>query len=55
MICAGSIRRVNIQNTMLKNMLGACSVALAYFSVGHRFSFGGDSMGKLSLGIEIAS
>jgi len=50
MICAGSVRQKNIQNTMLKNLLDSCGCALAYFSVGYGFSFGGDSTGKTFIG-----
>jgi len=50
MICAGSVRRKNVQNTMLKNLLDACGAALAYYSVGYGFSFGGESTGKTFIG-----
>ena len=42
MLCAGSVRKKNTQNTMLKNLLDACGAAVAYFCVGYAFSFGGD-------------
>ncbi len=42
MLCAGSVRRKNAQNTMLKNLLDACGAAIAYFCVGYAFAFGGD-------------
>ena len=42
MLCAGSVRRKNTQNTMLKNLLDACGAALAFFFVGYAFAFGGD-------------
>jgi len=42
MLCAGCVRRKNISNTLLKNLLDACGAALAYFAVGFAFSFGGD-------------
>ena len=42
MLCAGSVRRKNTQNTMLKNLLDACGAAIAYFCVGYAFAFGGD-------------
>ena len=50
MICAGSVRRVNLQNTMLKNLLDACGASIAYFSVGYGFSFGGASNGNTFIG-----
>jgi Amt family ammonium transporter len=34
MLCAGSVRIKNLQNTMLKNLLDACGAALAWFLVG---------------------
>jgi ammonium transporter, Amt family len=43
MLCAGSVRKKNAHNTMLKNLLDACGAAIAYFSVGYAFAFGGDS------------
>lgn len=41
MLCAGSVRRKNAQNTMLKNLLDACGAAVAFFCVGYGFAFGG--------------
>ena len=29
MLCAGAVRKKNVQNTMLKNLLDACGAALA--------------------------
>lgn len=43
MLCAGSVRRKNAQNTMLKNLLDACGAAVAFFSVGYAFAFGGET------------
>ena len=43
MLCAGSVRKKNAQNTMLKNLLDACGAAIAYFCFGYAFSFGGDT------------
>jgi ammonium transporter, Amt family len=42
MLCAGAVRKKNVQNTMLKNLLDACGASLAFFSVGYAFAFGGD-------------
>jgi ammonium transporter, Amt family len=42
MLCAGSVRKKNTQNTMLKNILDACGAAIAYFCVGYAFAFGDD-------------
>lgn len=41
MLCAGSVRLKNVQNTMLKNLLDACGAALAFYLVGYAFAFGG--------------
>ncbi len=40
MVCAGCVQRKNVQNTLLKNLLDSCGVALAYFSIGYAFSYG---------------
>jgi len=42
MLCAGAVREKNVQNTLLKNLLDACGAAIAFFTVGYAFSFGGD-------------
>ncbi len=34
MLCAGSVRLKNVQNTMLKNLLDACGAAVAFYVVG---------------------
>lgn len=34
MLCAGSVRLKNVQNTMLKNLLDACGAALAFYIIG---------------------
>eukprot|EP00592_Proboscia_alata_P018946 CAMPEP_0194402104 /NCGR_PEP_ID=MMETSP0176-20130528/757_1 /TAXON_ID=216777 /ORGANISM="Proboscia alata, Strain PI-D3" /LENGTH=523 /DNA_ID=CAMNT_0039199209 /DNA_START=102 /DNA_END=1673 /DNA_ORIENTATION=- len=39
-LCAGSVRRKNVQNTLLKNLLDSCGAAIGYWSVGFAFSFG---------------
>jgi ammonium transporter, Amt family len=41
MVCAGSVRRKNVQNTMLKNLLDACGASVAFFAVGYALAFGG--------------
>jgi Amt family ammonium transporter len=40
MLCAGAVRKKNVQNTMLKNLLDACGASLAFFTVGYAFAFG---------------
>ena len=42
MLCAGSVRIKNLQNTMLKNILDACGAALGFYTLGYAFAFGGD-------------
>jgi ammonium transporter, Amt family len=41
MLCAGCVRKKNIQNTLLKNLLDACGASVAFFSVGYGFAYGG--------------
>ena len=43
MVCAGAVRRKNLQNTMLKNLLDACGASVAFYSVGYAFAFGDSS------------
>mmetsp|Transcript_28338 Transcript_28338/g.47023 ORF Transcript_28338/g.47023 Transcript_28338/m.47023 type:complete len:538 (-) Transcript_28338:125-1738(-) len=43
MVCAGAVRKKNVQNTMLKNLLDACGAAVAYFCFGYAFAFGDGS------------
>ena len=40
MVCAGAVRKKNLQNTMLKNLLDACGASLAFYVVGWAFAFG---------------
>jgi len=43
MICAGSVRKKNVGNSMLKNLLDACGAAIGYFCFGYAFAFGDGS------------
>jgi len=43
MICAGCVRKKNVGNSMLKNLLDACGAAIAYYSFGFAFAFGDGS------------
>jgi hypothetical protein len=43
MVCAGAVRKKNLKNTMLKNLLDACGAAIAFYSVGYAFAFGDGS------------
>jgi ammonium transporter, Amt family len=40
MICAGAVRKKNLNNTMLKNLLDACGSGLAFYAFGYGFAFG---------------
>ena len=42
MLCAGSVRQKNVKNIMLKNILDACGGAIAFYTVGYAFAYGGD-------------
>lgn len=42
MLCAGSVRQKNVQNTMLKNLLDACGAAIGFWSFGFALAYGGD-------------
>ncbi|GKY91462.1 ammonium transporter Amt3 [Mayamaea pseudoterrestris] len=43
MLCAGAVRRKNLQNTLLKNLLDVSGAALAWYVLGYALAFGGDS------------
>jgi ammonium transporter, Amt family len=45
MLCAGCVRKKNIQNTLLKNLLDASGSSIAFFSVGYAFAFGATTAG----------
>lgn len=40
MLCAGCVRKKNVVNTMLKNLLDCCITSLTYCMVGYAFAFG---------------
>ena len=44
MLCAGSVRMKNLQNTMLKNLLDACGASLGFYTVGYAFAWGGSGI-----------
>jgi len=46
MVCAGAVRKKNVQNTLLKNLLDACGASIAWFMVGYAFAFGGREDGN---------
>lgn len=51
MLCAGSVRKKNVQNTMLKNLLDACGAAVGFWILGYALAFGDmveDGTGKKS-------
>jgi len=41
MVCAGSVRKKNVQNTTLKNLLDLCGSAISFYFVGYAFAYGG--------------
>jgi Amt family ammonium transporter len=43
MLCAGCVRKKNVQNTMLKNLLDACGAALGFYVIGYALAFGGQN------------
>jgi len=43
MLCAGSVRKKNVGNSMLKNLIDACGAAIAYYAFGYAFAFGDGS------------
>lgn len=45
-LCAGSVRRKNVSNTLLKNMLDAAIAAITFAVVGYAFAFGGSDPTK---------
>jgi hypothetical protein len=40
MLCAGAVRKKNVGNTMLKNLLDACGASVSFWAVGYAFAFG---------------
>lgn len=50
MVCAGSVRLKNLQNTMLKNLLDACGAALGFYTVGYAFAWGSSYPGDQGSG-----
>ena len=50
MLCAGSVRKKNVRNTMLKNLLDACMAAVAFFVTGYAFAYGGEGTDKSFVG-----
>jgi len=54
MLCAGCVRKKNVQNTMLKNLLDACGAAVAFYCIGFAFAFGGQDevVGNTFLGYQ---
>lgn len=58
MLCAGSVRLKNVQNTMLKNLLDACGAAIGFWSFGYAFAYsdgGNDFIGGRDFALVDAS
>jgi len=43
MLCAGAVRKKNLNNTMLKNLLDAAGAAIAFYVTGYAFAYGNAS------------
>lgn len=43
MLCAGGVRKKNVNNTLMKNLLDACGAAVAFYVAGYGFAFSSDS------------
>lgn len=51
MLCAGSVRAINVQNILLKNLFDACGGAFGFYFVGYAFAYGDvDSSGTTFIG-----
>ena len=50
MVCSGSVRKKNVQNTMLKNLLDVCGSSISFYLLGYGFAFGGDPDKKSFIG-----
>ncbi len=50
MICSGCVRKKNVQNTMLKNLLDVCGSSIAFYLFGYAFAFGGNPEKKSFIG-----
>lgn len=48
MLCAGSVRKKNVQNTMLKNLLDACGAAIGFWIFGYAFAYSPSKDGSTS-------
>jgi len=46
MLCAGAVRKKNVNNTMMKNLLDACGAAVAFYATGYAFAYGASSSGS---------
>lgn len=46
MLCAGCVRRKNVTNALLKNVLDACVSAMAFYAIGYALAYGGDDSTK---------
>ena len=49
MLCAGCVRKKNVVNSMLKNLLAASAAAIAFYLVGFGLAFG-DNEGSEDVG-----
>jgi Amt family ammonium transporter len=40
MLCAGAVRKTNLEDTLMKNLLDAMGAAIAFYATGYAFAFG---------------
>jgi Amt family ammonium transporter len=52
MVCSGSVRKKNVQNTMLKNLLDVCGSSISFYFLGYGFAFGGNPAKKSFIGTD---
>ena len=45
MVCAGCVRKKNVVNTMLKNLLDCCAAAIAFYTLGYGLAYGEQNEG----------
>jgi ammonium transporter, Amt family len=43
MLCAGAVRKKNVEDTLMKNLLDAMGAAIAFYAIGYSFSFGSEN------------
>eukprot|EP00957_Ditylum_brightwellii_P150770 11479888-Ditylum_brightwellii.AAC.1 len=49
MLCAGSVHIKNVHNTMLKNLLDACSASLGFYIIGYTLVYSRDNFDRVTI------